>query len=319
MLRLTTCGRTAVALLVLASATASGQPALVGDWEGTLEVPGGGSLPIVFHITAAGVTLAGTLTRPEGDEPVPGVVLISGSGPQNRDEALMGHRPFLVLADHLTRQGVAVLRLDDRGVGESAVRFVVLLAAPGVDGKALLGAQNDRIAAASGAPPAAAAANRSLQLALFEILETETDLETARTKMRTLLVDALSAAGLPEAQVAAQADAQLAQLTTPWLRHFLRYDPAPALRALEVPVLALNGTKDTQVPSDQNLPALRQALDEGGNDDVEVHELDGLNHLFQTAGTGAPAEYASIEETFAPSALDILSTWILERAGSAPR
>jgi len=74
---------------------------------------------IVFPNTEAGFDLAGTLTIPKGDGPFPAVVLISGSGPQDRDEQLAGHRPFLVLADHLARAGIAVLRYDDRGYGES--------------------------------------------------------------------------------------------------------------------------------------------------------------------------------------------------------
>jgi pimeloyl-ACP methyl ester carboxylesterase len=74
---------------------------------------------VQFDNAADNVRLAGTLTLPEGDGPFPAVVLISGSGPQDRDEFLLGHRPFLVLADHLTRRGVAVLRYDDRGVGKS--------------------------------------------------------------------------------------------------------------------------------------------------------------------------------------------------------
>lgn len=65
------------------------------------------------------ITLAGTLTLPAGDGPCPAVLLISGSGPQNRDEEVFGHKPFLVLSDHLTRAGIAVLRVDDRGVGDS--------------------------------------------------------------------------------------------------------------------------------------------------------------------------------------------------------
>lgn len=74
---------------------------------------------IFFDNSAAEITLAGTLTLPEGTGPFPAVVLISGSGPQDRDEYFMGHRPFLVIADYLTRQGIAVLRYDDRGYGKS--------------------------------------------------------------------------------------------------------------------------------------------------------------------------------------------------------
>jgi len=72
---------------------------------------------------AAGITLACTLTEPRGKGPFGAVVLATGSGPQNRDEALMGHRPFLVLSDAITRKGVAVLRCDDRGVGKSTGTF----------------------------------------------------------------------------------------------------------------------------------------------------------------------------------------------------
>lgn len=73
--------------------------------------------------SAVDVTLAATLTLPQGKGPFPAVVLITGSGPQDRNEALMGHRPFLVLADYLTRHGIAVLRADDRGVGKSTGNF----------------------------------------------------------------------------------------------------------------------------------------------------------------------------------------------------
>ncbi len=74
---------------------------------------------VTFRNETAGLKFAGTLTTPRGEGPHPAVVLLTGSGAQDRDEAIMGHRPFLVLADHLTRQGIAVLRFDDRGVGGS--------------------------------------------------------------------------------------------------------------------------------------------------------------------------------------------------------
>ena len=78
---------------------------------------------VSYPNTAANLTLAGTLTLPESEGPHPTVILISGSGPQNRDEELLNHKPFLVIADHLTRQGIGVLRFDDRGVAESTGDF----------------------------------------------------------------------------------------------------------------------------------------------------------------------------------------------------
>jgi hypothetical protein len=314
--------------------------------------------------SAAGVTLAGTLTRPLGSVPPPVAILISGSGPQNRDEELMGHRPFHVLADHLTRRGVAALRLDDRGVGEStgsfatatsvdfaddvaaavayldgradlgavglighsegglvapmvanrtsAVRFVVLMAGPGVRGEELLYRQSDLIIQASGGSEKAAADNRSLQEALFAVLKEEDDLEVIRLRIRDVLSRSLGA--LPADALEARIEAQMAQLGSPWFRFFLTYDPVPALRELDRPVLAINGAKDVQVPK-ENLDAIRTALAAGRNADFEIVELPGLNHLFQTAETGAPAEYATIEETMSPVALRTISEWIVERFG----
>jgi pimeloyl-ACP methyl ester carboxylesterase len=78
---------------------------------------------VSYENAAAKIKLAGTLTKPQGKGPFPAVLLITGSGPQNRNEELMGHKPFLVLADYLTRRGIAVLRVDDRGVGQSTGAF----------------------------------------------------------------------------------------------------------------------------------------------------------------------------------------------------
>jgi hypothetical protein len=77
--------------------------------------------------------------------------------------------------------------------------------------------------------------------------------------------------------------------------------------------LVLNGSLDKQVLPDQNLPAINKALEEAGNKHFEIEELPGLNHLFQTAKTGSPAEYAQIEETMSPIAMDKISNWILKR------
>jgi uncharacterized protein len=98
--------------------------------------------------------------------------------------------------------------------------------------------------------------------------------------------------------------------TTPWFRFLASYDPGPALRALTQPVLALNGALDVQVPPAQNLPAITWELEAGANKDYEVVKMAGLNHFFQTATTGAPAEYGEIEETIAPSVLNLMAEWI---------
>ena len=95
------------------------------------------------------------------------------------------------------------------------------------------------------------------------------------------------------------------------MHYFLSYDPAPTLRKVKCPVLALNGEKDLQVPPAENLKALEKNLKEGGNTAVTTLMLPGLNHLFQMSETGAPSEYSTIEETFSPTALDEITQWIL--------
>lgn len=106
---------------------------------------------------------------------------------------------------------------------------------------------------------------------------------------------------------------QISQITSPWFHYFLTYDPATALRKVTCPVLAINGALDKQVLPAQNLLAIRKALEDAGNKHAEVDELPGLNHLFQTAKTGSPAEYAQIEETMSPVALEKMASWILKQ------
>jgi len=315
-----------------------------------------GEEEVFFDNTAQHVTLAATLTIPPGKTPFPAVLLITGSGPQDRDESLMEHKPFLVLSDYLTRKGIAVLRADDRGVGKSTgnfatattadfatdteagvtylktrsevnprkiglighseggviapmvaarnpdVAFIVMMAGTGVPGDALLAAQVEAIGLASGESPEEAAKGAAKERGILTLVETERD-EAALAKE----VKEKMAGDVPEAQIGAQ----LKRITSPWFRYFLTYDPATALRKVTCPVLALNGEKDTQVPPKQNLPAIRKALEQAGNKHFEIDELPGLNHLFQTAKTGAPAEYAEIEETISPVALEKVANWIL--------
>ena len=187
------------------------------------------------------------------------------------------------------------------------VAFVVLLAGTGVNGRDLLVMQAKAINRASGVSEAAIEQNSALQLRLLDLVATAESDSVAAEQAGAILAQA----GL----TGAAADAQVRALLSPWMKYFLAYDPLPDLRNLSIPVLALNGEKDTQVPPTENLLAIEEALREGGNPDVTAEVLPGLNHLFQTAVTGSPAEYAGIEETFSPAALAKIADWISARTG----
>jgi len=97
------------------------------------------------------------------------------------------------------------------------------------------------------------------------------------------------------------------------MQFFLAYDPRPALRNIDCPVSAIIGSKDQQVLPDLNMPEIRLALTEGGNEDLEMVELEGLNHLFQESETGSMNEYVKIQETFNPLALERIGDWFIHR------
>ena len=321
------------------------------------------------------VILSGTLTIPREEGPHPGVVLVSGSGPQDRDESLFGHRPFLVLADYLTRSGIAVLRYDDRGVAESTgdfanattedlasdalaavhylvgyegidpmrvginghseggivapmaatrsdrVAFIVALAGTGISGRNLMELQTRLILEASELPAPVIELNRRLQERVLDMLmeagSSEGALDLAKQELEAswagLPYAALTALGMA-AQMDRAMEEQLRRIASPWLFFFLEFDPSTAFERVQVPVLALNGSLDLQVPPEPNLRLIGEALKRGGNRDVTTMELEGLNHLFQTAVTGLPSEYGRIEETVAPVVLQTVADWILTRS-----
>lgn len=155
--------------------------------------------------------------------------------------------------------------------------------------------------------------NRALQQRVFEILKREKDDAKARQAIYEALVQSLGvgASQLTDAQKATF-QAQAEQYTSPWFRTFVQLDPAPYLRKVRCPVLALNGELDLQVSPDQNLPTIERALRDGGNKRITVRKLPGLNHLFQKARTGLITEYIEIEETFNPEALEIIRNWLNE-------
>ena len=99
------------------------------------------------------------------------------------------------------------------------------------------------------------------------------------------------------------------QVLSPWMYFFVTYDPVPTLERVKCPVLALNGSNDLQVLP-ENLEIIKKALEAGGNRQVTVKELPGLNHLFQTCKSGSPTLYGTITETFSPVALKEIGEWI---------
>jgi len=184
------------------------------------------------------------------------------------------------------------------------VAFIVMMAGTGVPGDEILVAQGEAIEVAGGKSPEEAAKNAAKEKEMLTLVETEKDDAVLQKELKEKM-----AGEVPEAQIGLQ----ISQITSVWFRYFLTYDPATALRKVTCPVLAINGALDKQVLPSQNLPPIRKALAESGNPHVEVDELPGLNHLFQTAKTGSPAEYAQIEETMSPVALDKVATWILKQ------
>jgi fermentation-respiration switch protein FrsA (DUF1100 family) len=144
----------------------------------------------------------------------------------------------------------------------------------------------------------------------YALVRQEKDPGVLEAKLNDLVHSTSTGAALSPAAV----QSQVRLLVSPWFRHYLDYDPLPALQKTMCPVLALNGEKDLQVPPKQNLAKIQKALQDGGNKDFQTTELPGLNHLFQHGPTGSPTEYGGIEETIAPEALNAVSDWVLKHA-----
>ena len=134
---------------------------------------------------------------------------------------------------------------------------------------------------------------------------------TAKQKLEAMRVEREAVARKKFDGQLAAAKAQMTMLVTPWFRYFLNYDPRPTLARVKVPVLAINGETDRQVPAQEDLAAIDHALKESGNRDYKIVLLPRLNHLFQTSTTGAPSEYGTIEETIAPIALQTIGDWVV--------
>lgn len=316
------------------------------------------------------ISLSGTLTLPSTTGPFPAVILIHGSSALDRDEAMLGHKPFLVLSDHFTRHGIAVLRFDKRGVGKSTgiynsatiedfcddvakgveylksrpeiirnqiglvghseggivapmlaaksddIAFIELMAGTGVNGEEIFCEQGILRNRAEGVDEEMIAIDTQVRKLITGIVKKETNRDIAKEQIHEALSKFLS--GLTEDQKAwlkihsIITEEWIKRLNSPWAHFHFSYEPSTALRQITIPTLVLNGELDLVVSPKQNLPVIDKALKEAGNKDYTIIELPKLNHAFQTCVIGTWDEYEQIEETIAPSALNIMTNWILK-------
>jgi len=187
---------------------------------------------------------------------------------------------------------------------DKTVAFVVMIAGPCVRGDRLFVLQSAMTAKAYGAPDDYIARRKVFDEKLFSAIASAPSESVALERAKTFVAQGVAdkLVDQNEAETLPEEDAR------PWERYFLAYDPAPILARLTVPVLALNGSLDVQVPAKENLAAAREALK--NNAKATVMELPGMNHLLQDAKTGAPSEYNDIEETMSPAALKIITDWL---------
>ena len=311
--------------------------------------------------------LAGTITYPKGEGPFPAVILVSGSGPQDRNEEILEHKPFWIIADYLTKQGFAFLRYDDRGTAkskgnfysatsvelsqdaESALDFlktntkintskicvaghsegamiavmlaarrkdihsIALLAGPGIPGRELLLLQQYLINRANGISEKT---NKSIQRynsKIYDIVQEQSSLDVAKPILEKKIRKTLSKTkdseleGYPSKEALIQQS--ISNVCNPWMFYFIKYNPKNDLEKVNCHVLALNGSKDLQVPPKENLGALEKYIPKSDKSQV-FKEIPNLNHLFQECETGNPTEYGTIEQTIQEDVLKIMGEWL---------
>ena len=272
---------------------------------------------IAFQNEAANAWFAGTLVYPEGykeGDKVPVLIMVTGSGAENRDEEVFDHKPFLVIADYLARHGVASLRFDDRGVGKSTGSMEGATTKDFAD-DVLAGIEMLRglkqfskvgvLGHSEGGSVAFMLGAKQKVDFIISMAGVGAKGDTALTAQANRTYELM---GVPMQVNVAQYRAQVAQLNSPWLNYFLDYDPIPDIQGTRCPVFAINGDKDVQVVSSLNLKGIEKALSK--NKKNLLKEYPGLNHLFQHCTTGLPTEYAGIEETISEEVLGDIATWI---------
>ncbi len=321
----------------------------------------------VFFYNKDSTRLAGTVTIPKNGDQLKAVVLISGSGPQDRNEEILGHKPFAVLADHLTRQGIVVLRYDDRGYGQSegqfrpatsrdyaddvlgavqflknyedvpistiglighseggniapmvatidpTVSFLVLLAAPAPSNLQSYLVSLDLILKEE---PENYDRDYPLFKSVYEDMARIENKEVLRDSLQTKFERLMTLMSEEELAEYGGAETYLKSLvnyhTSDWYHYYLRFNVASYLKELKIPILALNGDKDTSVEADFNLTGIETVLENSGNTQYETMKLGNVNHFFQVSNDAKIESVYFNQETFSKVALVKIGKWIKE-------
>ena len=275
---------------------------------------------VKFDHKEANVTLAGTLTFPEGykeGQKVSVVLMVTGSGPQNRDEELMGHKPFLVLADRLARHGIASLRYDDRGVGQSTGDFssatTAALATDALAGiKYLRGLKKFSCVGILGHSEGGSIA---YMLGAGGNADFIVSLAGPACKFDTLMMLQLN--GLSKVQgakedvvhsVAETRQLLLSKDNSLWIKSALDMNFSKFLPLIKCPVMALSGSNDLNVPAEFNMQSLQNGLPHNSKNVIKIYP--GLNHLFQHSPTGNPLDDVNIDETMSEEVMNDVCTWM---------
>lgn len=319
------------------------------------------------------VVLYGTLTKPNKKGKFPAVILKGGGSPTNRDAEGNNHKPYLLLADYLTRHGIAVLRYDDRGIEKSTgnfwnstaldfagdlnagfeflasrndiksdqigllgqseggmvasmaasqnkdFKFVVMLAGPGIPLREVFAFQLEEFYKAGDLTKTTYDFRKHINIQINKFVDQNMNskaiidsLEYYRNELIRLTVD--STPENPEIEFYKSLTFIIGLNQKGCMHNLfnLKVNPADYMEKLTCPVLSLNGSYDQRVDAKINQQAIRQALIKAGNKDFTIVELEGLNHSFQECKIGTIKEAQTLEQTFSPKALEIITQWIEE-------
>ena len=265
---------------------------------------------VTFTNAKAGATLAGTLTIPKGGAKSV-IIMVTGSGPENRDEEVAYHKPFAVIADRLARAGIATLRYDDRGVGQSVGGEVKHTTSEDVAEDATAGFEwlrEQKRFKKIGLLGHSEGGLVAFMLAAQKKVDFIVSLAGPAVKGDSIVLYQSRNSGNPFTKNITIEQLRNMLKTNTWMTFFMDYDPSENIASIKCPVLALNGSKDCQVPAAMNIPVLRRLLPK--NRKNLVKEYEGLNHMFQHCKTGRPDEYYKLEETISEEVLNDIIDWI---------